>query len=88
MLRMITRRPGRSFWARAATSMPLSLGIAMSRMATSGAALAQPERLLAVAGFADHRDAGLGLEQRPHAAPDEALIVSQQDAQARPPRAS
>ncbi len=46
--------------------------------------LAQAQRLEAVRRFRHHGDAGLGFEQAAQAAPDDAVIVSQQHAQARP----
>ena len=46
--------------------------------------LAQAHRFEAVAGFGDHREAGC-FEQAAQSAPDDAVIVSQQHAQAAPP---
>ena len=86
MLRMITAGGRSSFCARAATSMPFSLGIPMSTMSSLGLVLlAEPQRLEAVGGLGDDRQARLALEQAAQAAPDDAVVVSQQHAQARPP---
>ena len=46
--------------------------------------LAEPHRLETVGGFGDHREAGL-LEQAPQSAAHDAVVVSQQHAQAAPP---
>ena len=77
MLSMITRGGGCSFCARAATSMPLSLGIAISRMRRSGRSSSHmPQRIQPIGGLADDGDAGLRFEQGPHAAADDAVVVS------------
>ena len=44
--------------------------------------LAEPQRLETVGGLAHHRDIRFAFEQTPEAAPDDAVIVSQQHAQA------
>ena len=85
MLRMMTPGGRSSFCARAATSMPLSFGMPMSTISRSGPMLlAQPHGFEAVGGFGDDRQAGL-LEQAAQPAPHDAVVVSQQHAQAAPP---
>ena len=57
----------------------------MSRISDVGLMLlAEPHRLEAVGGFGDDRQSGR-LEQAAQPAPDDAVIVSQQHAQAAPP---
>ena len=67
--------------------MPERLGIRMSSSTTSGAVRSREGGALdAVAGLADHLDAGLGAQQHGQPAPEELLVVDHEHADRLAPR--